>query len=1345
MTDKLPPQLLALFQPRPPVRYMPPLDDAPEQRAAKRSTISGLAAFLPQLDDYKENDVYEPTESWLQQRDRKRLEKKARLEEMQKEGFEGYKPQADPKIKGDPLRTLFVGRLSYEAKDQDLEREFGRFGTIERIRIVRDESKDESAKKKKKAHRGYAFIVFERERDMKAPAKPNFAQGPSAGFQGQGFRSGGGYGGRGGGFRGGSGGYRGDRSGGGGGYGGRSGVGYQGSGGYGGRQGSSYSGDSSRRSSSLSKFIDSFRPIDEAAKPTGIYTPIIKRGSLFSRKQSSEHEKKTEVTIYVLQYLDSKTTMPHVPVAKLVQLQQNPSHIRNICILAHVDHGKTSLTDSLIATNGIISPKLAGKVRYLDSRPDEQLRGITMESSAISLYFSMMRRTNPSAAGSDKSSPPTTPTTTQEDYLINLIDSPGHIDFSSEVSTASRLSDAAVVLVDAVEGVCSQTVTVLRQVWLEKLKPLLVINKIDRLITELKMTPSEAYAHLERVLEGVNAVIGAFRLGERMEEDLVWREMQDKKKLQANKNTDDLDGDDNHGNTNTKAGDGSAAPPQFEDKDDEDLYFAPEKNNVIFASAIDGWAFALGQFSALYARKLNMNRSALEKVLWGDFYLDPKTKKVLAQKHLKGRNLKPIFVQLVLEPIWTVYEATVQRSRDPKSILQAVFAAWLPLSTALLVSVVEHLPSPVDAQAARMPALVDGLVGAKAIDARIKDSMINFNTQPDAPVVAYVSKMVAIPESELPSKNTTRIAGPGSTLTPDEARDLARQKRAEIAKASGERGDGDGNGNGNGRLSVGDEIYVLPPKFNPQQHQATVRPKKVKISQLFLLMGRSLENLDTVPAGTIFGIGGLEGHILKTGTLCSQVQGGPNLATTSSTQAASQPIVRVALEPTDPTDLNKMIRGLKLLEQADPCAVYEQLPSGEHVILTAGELHLERCLKDLRERYARCDVHTGDLIVPYRETIVMPKTAASHAANKPKGTVVAVTASKTVSIKLRVTPLPKPLTDFLIENGASVRKLYAEKQAEGRKRDENDSTSEEPKPTSPAEESENDNDNADLRTEDTAAGQEEKTVLSKAEFAKQLQAVAAAVDAEAATPEENKMSWKEAVHHICAFGPRRVGPNIFVDATGRQTCTRDTIVYAFQLATAQGPLCREPMQGVAVFLHSIDGNSNTGRLTGEVINSVREAIRNGFLDWGSARIMLAMYGCRIQVRPDVLGRVYAVLTRRRGTIQAEELLEGTPYFTVEARLPVAESMGFAEELRKRTSGLAAQPMLHFAGFDILDHLDPLWVPKTEEELEDLGVYGERDNVAKRYVDAVRRRKGLLVRSARGGGRDAEKQKTLKTN
>lgn len=1029
-----------------------------------------------------------------------------------------------------------------------------------------------------------------------------------------------------------------------------------------------------------------------------------------------------------------------------------------------------------------------------------------MESSAISLYFSLLRRNAPDAEPE------------QKEYLINLIDSPGHIDFSSEVSTASRLCDGAVVLVDAVEGVCSQTVTVLRQAWSEKLRPLLVINKMDRLITELKLSPGEAYTHLSKLLEQVNAVMGSFALGERMEDDLRWRERIEEKRTAASAAKEQEDGGKSQRGASKTQEDlldelnnpTSEVPAEYLEKEDEDIYFEPEKNNVIFSSAIDGWAFTPRQFASLYEKKLGIKRKVLEKVLWGDFYLDPKTKRILGPKHLKGRNLKPMFVQLVLEQVWAVYEATtggsnnkgdsallekitkglnlkipphIMRSRDPKALLSAVFAAWLPLSTALLVSVIETLPSPKAAQENRMPALLKQSPGSDQIAPEIHDAMVQSNSNIGQPTVAYVSKMISIPESELPT-NKRR----GGALTAEEAQELGRKKRAEIAKAQalageesnvdsvtdalstaaiGDDDDLDNSTNGgeeeqvndpehligfarlfSGTLTVGDEVYVLPPKYTPARPHAQPQPKKVTITALYLLMGRSLESLNSVPAGNIVGIAGLEGAVLKNGTISSHLEGAPNLSSTTAI-STNAPIVRVALEPAFPGDLDKMIRGLHLLEQADPAVSYEQLESGEHVILTAGELHLERCLKDLRERFAKCDIQAGEAIVPYREGIV--KAEEMSPPQDPKlgrGRIEGVTSSKQVTVRLRVVPLPAPVTEFLVKHSSAVKRLYSERKAQ----------EEERATGTVVEEHDEEHEGQDIEAADDAVDTGQQ--LSTAEFKQRL------IEAFAEEKSDRDL-WTDAVDKIASFGPRRVGSNILIDSTRSGICGRflhedeqhddatsedkpfsalaDKIAYAFQLATYQGPLCNEPLQGVAVFLEDLstdlspdEVSANMGRLTGEIIRTVRESIRQGFLDW-SPRILLAMYSCEIQASAEVLGRVYSVITRRRGRIVSESLLEPSTNFTILALLPVAESFGFSDEIRQRTSGFAA-PQLVFEGFEMLDE-DPNWVPFTVDELEDLGEKADRENVARRYVDAVRGRKGLTVKKK--VVESAEKQKTLK--
>ena len=155
--------------------------------------------------------------------------------------------------------------------------------------------------------------------------------------------------------------------------------------------------------------------------------------------------------------------------------------IRNLGILAHIDHGKTTLTDSLLAGTGLLSPQVAGSARVLDYLEEEQKRGITLKTANISMLYQ----------------------TAQGSFIINLVDTPGHVDFTGKVTRALRTIDGAVVLVDAVEEIMAQTELVIRQALEERVRPVLFINKVDRLITELKLTE-------EQIQEKFNHIIGVF-------------------------------------------------------------------------------------------------------------------------------------------------------------------------------------------------------------------------------------------------------------------------------------------------------------------------------------------------------------------------------------------------------------------------------------------------------------------------------------------------------------------------------------------------------------------------------------------------------------------------------------------------------------------------------------------------------------------------------------------------------------------------------------------------------------------------------------------------------------------
>ncbi|MCO5565846.1 hypothetical protein L7F22_019521 [Adiantum nelumboides] len=369
-------------------------------------------------------------------------------------------------------------------------------------------------------------------------------------------------------------------------------------------------------------------------------------------------------------------------------------NIRNMSVIAHVDHGKSTLTDSLVSKAGIIASAKAGDMRYTDTRDDEKERGITIKSTAISMYFPMDKDQLESVKQQKDGN----------EFLINLIDSPGHVDFSSEVTAALRVTDGALVVVDCIEGVCVQTETVLRQALGERIKPVVCLNKVDRALLELQVGKEDLYQSFSRTIESVNVVISMYN--------------------------DPVLGD-------------------------SQVY--PEKGTVAFASGLHGWAFTLRQFAARYAKKFGTDPDKLINKLWGDNYFNPKTKKwTTKDKDADGNQLERAFNMFVLDPIFKIFDSIMnfkkddtakilekleipisqdERDLEGKALLKVVMRKFLPAGDALLEMIVIHLPSPVTAQKYRVETLYEGpMDDESAIGIRDCD--------PNGPLMLYVSKMV---------------------------------------------------------------------------------------------------------------------------------------------------------------------------------------------------------------------------------------------------------------------------------------------------------------------------------------------------------------------------------------------------------------------------------------------------------------------------------------------------------------------------------------------------------------------------------------------------------------------------
>ncbi|KAI3613532.1 hypothetical protein CBS9595_004365 [Malassezia furfur] len=386
--------------------------------------------------------------------------------------------------------------------------------------------------------------------------------------------------------------------------------------------------------------------------------------------------------------------MVNFTVDEIRGLMDKPTNIRNMSVIAHVDHGKSTLTDSLVSKAGIIAHAKAGDMRFMDTRDDEKERGITIKSTAISMYFPMAK---------EELSAIKQPTNGNE-FLINLIDSPGHVDFSSEVTAALRVTDGALVVVDCIEGVCVQTETVLRQSLGERIKPVVCLNKVDRALLELQVDKEDLYQSFQRTIESVNVVIATYN-------DPVLGESQ--------------------------------------------VY--PEKGTVAFASGLHGWAFTLRQFAARYAKKFGVDKEKMMVKLWGDNFFNPKTKKwTNKETDADGNRLERAFNMFVLDPIYRIFDSIMnfkkeetkkllekleialtqdEQDLEGKPLLKVVMRKFLPAGDALLEMVVINLPSPVTAQRYRVETLYEGpLDDENAIGIRDCD--------PNGPLMLYVSKMV---------------------------------------------------------------------------------------------------------------------------------------------------------------------------------------------------------------------------------------------------------------------------------------------------------------------------------------------------------------------------------------------------------------------------------------------------------------------------------------------------------------------------------------------------------------------------------------------------------------------------
>ncbi|KAK2118104.1 Elongation factor 2 [Saguinus oedipus] len=375
--------------------------------------------------------------------------------------------------------------------------------------------------------------------------------------------------------------------------------------------------------------------------------------------------------------------MVNFTVDQIRAIMDKKANICNMSVIAHVDHVKSTPTDSLVCKAGIITSARARETRFTDTWKDEQECCITIKSTAISLFYELSEndlnfiKQSKDGAG----------------FLINLIDSPRHVDFSLEVTAALQVTDSALVVVDCVSGVCVQTEMVLRQAIAERIKPMLMMNKMNRALLELQLEPEELYQTFQRIVENVNVIISTY-------------------------------------------GEGESSPMG-------NIMIDPVLGTVGFGSGLHEWAFTLKKFAEMYVVKFAAKGEGqlgpaerakkvedMIKKLWGDRYFDPATGKFSKSASSPDGKKRPFtFCQLILDPTFKVFDTIMNfkkeetarlieklnmkldsedKDKEGKPLLKAVMCHWLPTGDTLLQIITIYLPSPVTAQKYLCELLYEG-------------------------------------------------------------------------------------------------------------------------------------------------------------------------------------------------------------------------------------------------------------------------------------------------------------------------------------------------------------------------------------------------------------------------------------------------------------------------------------------------------------------------------------------------------------------------------------------------------------------------------------------------------------